>query len=84
MNLLLDFTLMYFTSGICVIYFLYTQELFFFTQISHNNEAESSIQQIADKALSICINIGLATTAVVVWPLVLFTCMSVVVDDEQE
>lgn len=84
MNVLYDFTFMYFVCGGALVAFLHYSDLFFFTSTSYDDDSELDAGNFAIRILMVCINTGIFATSVLVWPLVLASCLSFpTVDDDQ-
>lgn len=75
--MLFDILITYVICGVTSIIFLSINDLFFLNTTSGNIEVENpkKLSYLVAVSLINCINIGIILTSVVVWPLVLATCI---------
>lgn len=66
---------MYLITGLALVVFLQLNDLFFFTTSNIESDGDENLSFIVAKSLITCINGGIFVTSVVVWPLVLATCI---------
>lgn len=84
LNTFIDIFVVYGLCGVVLVTFLQYNELFFFTSASNNQGQEVTRDNAAIYLLMRCIDLSIFGMSILVWPLLLLSCLNVEIDPEDD